>query len=53
MIFENLTVSVDDLPLLNNNDFIPLEPKYKQYLVIRNSIFFIVFSVIIVIANIF
>lgn len=53
MIFENQSISVDDIPALNDKEFIPLEFKYKRYLIIRNSIIFFLLVIVMVIANIF
>ena len=53
MIFDNQSISVDDIPVLNDKEFVPLEFKYRTYLIIRNSIMFFIFMGIIIVANIF
>ncbi len=53
MIFENQSISVDDIPALNYKEFVPLESKYKRFLIIRNSIFFFLMIVTLIIVNIF
>jgi len=42
MILDNKSVSIDDLPKLNSEDFIPIESKFRTYLLLRNSLFFII-----------
>ncbi len=53
MIFENQSISIEDIPELNNKEFAPLEPKYRTYLIIRNSILFLLLTIAIVVANVF
>ncbi|MCK5847110.1 MAG: PH domain-containing protein [Bacteroidales bacterium] len=42
MQFENQNIPIDELPIIKEEDFSPLEANFKTFLFIRNSIFFIV-----------
>ena len=42
MLFHNQIISISELPKIENKDFIPLNKRFKKYLFVRNSLFFIV-----------
>lgn len=53
MIFTNQSIGTDELPKLANHEFIPIEQKYRKYLLFRNLIFFVIMLVILVGLHIF
>lgn len=41
--FQNLPVNVEELPAVEQNDFIPISRKYAQVLYLSNSLYFLIF----------
>ncbi len=42
MLFDNQTITISELPIIEDKDYISIDLRYKKYLFKRNTIFFIV-----------
>jgi membrane protein YdbS with pleckstrin-like domain len=51
-LFENQSIVMKDLPRIHYEEFMPIERKFRSYLLLRNSLFFIVFFVIAIVVHI-